>query len=250
MRRSHRIVARGRIVGIGLVAVSLLTVAACSRPTAPPAPAIGFYGDSLGAQAQPYAASSLAASGTRVDFQPHTFPGLALCDFSSRILDDIVARRVALLVLEFAGNNLSPCMRDGAGAPLAHGSVGFANRYREGMRQIFRAAAANGTEVVWATTPPRSGSTVPEDLTTIAREEAAGLTGITVAPTGAALTEDGVTFTPTLPCYPDEIGRGCGSDGRIAVRNDDGLHFADAYSAGARRFGEAIAAAALTALRA
>jgi len=248
MRRSHQFVSRGRIAGVGLVAVVLLALGAC-RPVAPPAPAVGFYGDSLGSQAQPYVAASLATSGTPVDLQPHTFGGQALCDYSSRILDDIATRRVAVAVLEFAGNNLTPCMRDGSGVSLPHGSAEFANRYREGMRAIFHAAAANGTKVVWATTPPKSGSTIAEDLTTIAREEAAGLAGISVAPTGAALTEDGVTFTPTLPCYPDEIGRGCGSDGRIVVRHDDGLHLADAYSPGGRRFGEAIAAAALAALR-
>lgn len=225
-----------------------LTLAACHPAPLPPAPAIAFYGDSLGAQAQPYVAASLAGAPTRVAFRPSTFPGLALCDFSSRVLDDIATRRVAVLVLEFAGNNFSPCMRDEAGNSLPQGSAGFTTRYREGMREIFRAAAINGTKVVWATTPPSLGSTVPEDLAAIAREEAAGLAGITVAATGASLTEDGVTFTPTLPCYPDEIGRGCGSDGRITVRHDDGLHLADAYSAGGRRFGEAIAAAALVAL--
>jgi hypothetical protein len=248
MRRIHQFISQSRIVGVGLVAVVLLALGAC-RPVTPPAPAVGFYGDSLGSQAQPYVAAALAAGGTRVDLQSHTFGGQALCDYTARILEDIATRRVAVAVLEFAGNNLTACMRDGSGASVPQGSAEFANRYRQGMRAIFLAAAANGTKVVWATGPPEEGSTVAEDLTAIAREEAAGLAGITVAPTGAALTEDGVTFIRTLPCYPDEIGRGCGSDSRITVRNDDGLHLADAYSPGGRRFGEAIAAAALTALR-
>jgi hypothetical protein len=247
MRRSHRTGSRARIAGIGLLALTLAGIAGCARVA--PAPVVSFYGDSLGAQSQPYVAAGLAAGPTRVTFRPSTFPGLALCDFSARVLDEITARRAAVVVLEFSGNNLTPCMRDGSGVPLAQSSPEFAMRYRLGIREIFQAGAANGTKVVWATTPPRLGSDVAERLAAIAREEAVGRPGVTVATTGAALTEDGVTYTPTLSCYPDEIGRGCGSDGRIVVRHDDGLHLADAYSPGGRRFGEAIAAAAIAALR-
>jgi hypothetical protein len=113
--------------------------------------------------------------------------------------------------------------------------------------------------VIWATAPPLSPERFPTNspraLATALREIARDQDHLWVADTGSAVAADGRTFTATLPCRPDEA-RYC-RDGRVEVRSFDGIHFdchgrhdetgaCIGYSAGGRRFGEAIADAALT----
>jgi hypothetical protein len=223
------------------------------RASGRPAPArVAFFGDSLAYEAKDAFAQALAH---RVPAPPtiQTYPATALCDFRSSIAAELLAHRPDVLVLEFSGNALTACMRGDDGTQLTSGSAAWRARYLEDLRAVLALARTTGTSVVWVTAPPLSPDRFP---TNYPRALAAAIralgpaAGVRVVDTGRALTDDGRTFTRTLPCRPDEQTM-C-SAGRIVVRSDDGIHFdchgtatplaaCVGYSAGARRFGEAIA---------
>ncbi len=120
-----------------------------------------------------------------------------------------------------------------------------------------RVARVTDTTVVWATAPPVGrpvASDYPRRIAAAMRALAARDDRLRVADTGAALAGPGRSFARTLPCRATEPS--C-RDGRITVRAPDGLHFdchgvlaptmdCFGYSAGARRFGDALADAAVS----
>ena len=111
---------------------------------------------------------------------------------------------------------------------------------------------------MWATAPPVDHPTAPPDyprrLAAAVRDLAVTDGLLHVVDTGTSVATPGRRFTRSLPCRPGEPF--C-HDGRVVVRATDGLHFdchgtpdatmeCSGYSAGARRFGEALARAART----
>jgi hypothetical protein len=217
-----------------------------------------LFGDSLAFQSQSafIARMHRRAPGTRVDAS--TFPATALCDYRKAISAELLRRRPQVVVLEFSGNSVTPCMRDSSGELLPIGSARWRARYLDDLRAVLTAAAGAGAQVVWATAPPVRTPTGPENyprlLAGAARRLAATNPTLRVADTGMALTSGDRSFTASLPCRADE-GAFCRA-GRIAARADDGLHFdchgapgplggCLGYSAGGRRFGEAMADAAI-----
>jgi hypothetical protein len=257
---------------LGTVGAGLLVVGSAGAlplpPASPSSPSVApvvirapervsLFGDSLARQASD---AFVAALRRRVDRAPNvqTYPGTALCDYRNHIVEDLMQHRPQVLVLEFSGNSGTDCMRDRAGDLRVIGSAGWRAQYLVDLRAILKVADLTRTRVVWATAPPVSPVIFPSDYTsTLARAirtlEPAN-SRLRVVDTGAALTTDG-SFAHSLPCRPDEHA-GC-RDGRIAARSVDGLHFdcqglsnplgaCLGYSAGSRRFGEAIAVAAAT----
>lgn len=163
-----------------------------------------------------------------------------------------------MLVLEYSGNSFTPCMRDAAATPLVIGSAEWRDRYLDDLRAVMTVASVTDTKVLWATAPPvhhlASPENYPRGLATAARKLSTTHHRLVVVDTGDALVSSEHTFAPTLPCRADE--RAFCVDGRIPVRAADGLHFdcvgsLDAfggcigYTAGGRRFGEAMADAAI-----
>jgi hypothetical protein len=221
---------------------------------------VSLYGDSLAFQAAPAFQREMSAR-TAGKVTTAAFPMTALCDYRDEILVDLLRNRPWTLVLEFSGNAMTPCMRDSAGSLLAIGSSAWRDRYVADLRSLMTIANLTDTTVVWATAPPVGRASNPVDyprlLAAAVRALAVAEPRLHVADTGASLTESGHTFTPTLPCGPDEAAV-C-VDGRVSVRASDGLHFdchgapgtmgavgeCLGYSAGARRYGEAIADAAM-----
>jgi hypothetical protein len=231
-----------------------------SRPAAVeqrPPTRVSLFGDSLAHQAQAAFSAAVAEAGP-VDLHASTYPTTALCDFRREIPADLVTRRPQVLVLEFSGNSFTPCMRDAAGRLLDIGSLAWRDRYLEDLRAVLRLARVTDTTVVWATAPPVDHPTAPPDyprrLAAAVADLAATDSRLRVVDTGASVAAPGRRFTRTLPCRADEpFCRG----GRVVVRAADGLHFdchgtpdptlgCSGYSAGARRFGEALARAART----
>jgi hypothetical protein len=235
---------------------------------APPAPAepvrVSLFGDSLAHEAKGAFALEYQRRATAVDDRNpklQTFPAMALCDFRRQITTDLLARRPGVLVLEFSGNSGTACMGDDeTGGALAIGSEPWRDRYLDDLRAILAIARSTDTTIVWATAPPLSltqfASNYPADLAAAVRRLARGDRGLRVVDSGAALAGADAAFARTLPCREDEQAY-CG-DGQLVVRADDGLHFdchgvqgpmgeCLGYSAGARRFGEAIAAATVAA---
>ena len=149
-------------------------------------------------------------------------------------------------------------MRDAAGRLLGIGSAAWRERDVDDLRAVLRVARVTGTTVVWATAPPVDHPSTPVDyprrLAAAVRELVSTDGALRVVDTGASVAAPGRRFTRSLPCRTAEPF--C-HDSRIVVRATDGLHFdchgtpdaamaCSGYSAGARRFGEALARAART----
>jgi hypothetical protein len=267
-----------RLIG-GLFAFVLMTVTLLAGPPAAPAvmripdangavgssasssrTQVSLYGDSLAFQAQPSFGRRMAARAPGL-VATAAFPMTALCDYRSAIVADLLRHQPWTLVLEFSGNAMTPCMRDAAGRRLDIGSTDWRDRYVEDLRAVMKVANRTDTTVVWATAPPVDQGAAPVDyprqLAAAVRALAVNEPRLHIADTGAALTERARTFAMTLPCRADE-GAVC-INGRVTARAADGLHFdchgvtgpmglmdrCRGYSAGARRYGEAMADAAL-----
>jgi hypothetical protein len=231
---------------------------ASTRPSARPASApleVSVFGDSLAHEAKGALALELAPH-VAADPTLQTYPGTALCDFRRAIKSDLARRHPDVLVLEFSGNSGTPCMAEGGGDLLPIGSDRWRRRYLDDLRVVLGVARRTGTRVVWAAAPPLSPekfpSNYPRGLAVAIRRLSRDHDRLRVVDAGTALAAAGGGYAPTLPCRPDEAAY-C-RDGRVVVRSDDGLHFdchgvagemgeCIGYSAGARRFGEAIAAA-------
>jgi hypothetical protein len=243
--------------------------AATPDPPAPPdAPAepqrVSLFGDSLAHEAK----SAFALEYQRLATPAHdrapkiaAYPGTALCDFRRQITTDLLARRPRVVVLEFSGNSGTPCMVDPARSiAFPIGSEEWRERYLDDLRAILAIARTTGTTVVWATAPPvspaRFVANYPSTLADVIGRIARSDTHLAVVESGRAVAGADGAFAATLPCREDE--RAYCADGQLEVRADDGLHFdchgrqapmgeCLGYSAGARRFGEAMAAAAVAA---
>jgi hypothetical protein len=246
----------GRVTQVGALASPAPAQFQASPRATAAATTVSFFGDSLAHQARAAYAAQLARR-SRATSTVGTFPLTALCDFLPAITADLIQRRPGVLVLEFSGNSLTACMRDRSGALLTIGSTRWLSHYLDDLRSVLAVAGTTGTTVLWATAPPvlrsQFSSDYPRRIAAAIRKLAATNDRLHVVDTGAALTADGRTFSHTLPCRPDEAAY-C-ENGRLVVRADDGLHFdcqglpdplgaCVGYSAGARRFGEAIADAA------
>lgn len=260
-----------RRLGWGLIAAALVVgVVGLGVADAEPAPAatraerrpltrISLFGDSLAFQARPAFVAALDRHGPD-DQTVSTRPGAALCDDRDAIMADLLTRRPQVLVLEYSGNSYTGCMRDQVGTLLEIGSRAWRNRYLDELRAVLTVAKVTNTSVVWATAPPVRHAPDPDNyprlLAAAVRKVASTHHQLRVADTGRALTTGDRSFTRTLPCRSDE--RAFCVDRRIPSRAADGLHFdchgtvngmggCEGYSAGGRRFGEALAAATLAA---
>jgi hypothetical protein len=180
-----------------------------------------MYGDSLLEEASPY---------VRTTDQVRAFGGTALCDWVDNIARASVLEQPSVMVVEFVGNNLTPCME------------GY--RTPEQVRAKYEADAARlkqrvDAPILWVGPPEfRHGPPATKGLFE---------TEPLFVDAGAAVLSSG-GYANTLPCLADEgRGRGCDDTGRIRVRSPDGTHFCpngkgpcDVYSSGGRRFANAI----------
>jgi hypothetical protein len=186
-----------------------------------PQGAVIMYGDSLLEEASPYVRSS---------DQIRAFGGTALCDWVDAMAAASVTEQPSVMVVEFVGNNVTPCM-SGYETPAE-----VRAKYEADAAELQRRVE---TPILWVG-PPRFREGGPP---TAGMFDAEPL----FVDAGAALLADG-DYTDTLPCLTGEgSGRGC-DRGQIAVRSPDGAHFCpdqrrapcDVYSSGGRRFAEAI----------
>jgi hypothetical protein len=180
-----------------------------------------MYGDSLLEEASPYVNSA---------DEIRAFGGTALCDWVDNMAAAAVIEQPSVMVVEFVGNNLTPCM-EGYETP-------------DQVRAKYEADAAElkqrvDAPILWVGPPQfRAG---PAPTTGMFDTEPFFVDA------GAALLDDG-SYADRLPCLPEEgPGQGCDDGGRIRVRSPDGAHFCptgkgpcDTYASGGRRFAEAI----------
>jgi hypothetical protein len=203
-----------------------------------------LVGDSL-AQAS---SGLLAFLTAPKEFVPRFWGGTAPCDW---VDDDLQADRSTIVVIQFTGNSLTPCMSDGAGGFLEHEA--FADEYRGDLYVLITRARRAGARVLLVGQPERAPSFGHEDrvgaINGMLQEFAADWTFVSYVDAGAAVETPDGQFAERLPCT--EFDTDCAADGQTVVRGD-GVHFCPVvnvapcpvYSSGALRFSLAIANAA------
>jgi hypothetical protein len=263
----------------GLVAAVALPGAAAASPRGDSSTRvrIDVFGDSLADQASNYLAGDLNPAATTLDTR--TVGGSALCDFvypdmrttPGGLVDNATrgpilkltratAPRVA--VLEFSGNDFTPCIES-----TPFNLTTFDANYAYNLRAAIAHLRSIGTREVLIDAGPHTAGTGPiyAQLVTLYRAIAERSTGMIVRYAGAAdrsvLTANG-QFTQYLPCLGFEVKQQLCGDVIIngvendKVRSDDGIHFCPVtvgnslgqvpvycpvYSSGAYRYALALA---------
>jgi len=135
---------RGRhAVGLTLVFAFVAVTAVACVPAPPPPPSIVFYGDSITSETQSYVEFLLAKQrpGWRRYFR--TYGGTAICDY----LDEMRADgnlNAKVVVIQFSGNALSPCM-----AGIAPETLNWYLKYRSDATTAASIWKARGTRVLF-----------------------------------------------------------------------------------------------------
>ena len=222
-------------------------------------PVVVLYGDSLTWEAQDVFVQSFAdRAGLQVVVR--TFGGTAICDWLDTMTDDAATLSPGAVVVEFSGNNMTPCMQDAAGQPLT--GTAFVERYTADAEAVIATFAPTGAQVVFAGAPISRSAEESGDFNggrLNALYERMGRThdGVRYFDAGAAVLESG-HWTATLPCLPAEPCTGgfdAAGQGVNVVRAPDGGHFCPAsagavrgvtgacpvWSSGAFRYGSALA---------
>jgi hypothetical protein len=200
---------------------------------------VAVFGDSLVLQSWAYL--QRIASHRNQPFTGGAYGGTALCDWLQGIDTALTRDRPAVLVLAFAGNNLTPCTRTAAGERRF--GAALAQRYRTDVERAVTAAERNGAEV-FVVGPAAMRDTRWNDharrLRKMLQSVADRHPHVEYLDARAVLSPDG--FRVAGRCRPFETaGLGC-RNGAIAVRDADGVHLSPpvggngGYSAGAWRF--------------
>jgi hypothetical protein len=225
-----------------------------SVPNLPPPgpPRIALYGDSLGMEAGPYFTYLAGQAGASTLVR--TYGGLSPCDFLSDMATDAASWQPTAVVLEFSGDNFTPCMD---GDPI--GSQQYYAKYQSDLQSaidIFRPA---GTEVFIVGLPYDESAGLNQNVTKLNQlyaSVASANSGVTYVDAGQSVMAKGA-FAWSLPCLPYEPCTG--TAGTNIVRSPDGVHFCptgdttleryfeicNVYSSGAFRFAAAMLGPAL-----
>ena len=245
-RRPGRRAALVAVAVLGLLATAL-GLAGCGSSE----PLVVVYGDSLMVESGG-AVSFLLADDVDVDVQ--AYGGTATCDYAERIEAAARERHPALIVVQFNGNALTPCMRPDGVAPRWSRVEA---EYRTDTEALIDAVAPTGVPLLFigAPPPPLDRQVNDDVVSEVVAEQAALGRDVAFVDAGDALAGPDGGWSETLPCLPDEdAAAGC-DDGRIVVRSADGYHFcpgtwdeADGsvgecpvWSSGAWRYGSRIA---------
>ena len=193
-----------------------------------------------------------AADGVRFFASPtevvgRYYGGTAPCDW---VEQEVPTDPSSVVVLSFTGNNLTPCMADGAGGFLQGDAV--LAKYRVDMTALIDRARGAGAWVMLVGQPaqPPSGFLAERvDALNALYRELAQAPYVAFVDAGATVERPDGSYTTALACLAWEPE--CSPTGENSVRG--AIHFCpevDAapcpvYSSGALRFGSAIAAAAI-----
>jgi hypothetical protein len=169
-------------------------------------------------------------------------PGAALCDVVPQAEQVIGTEKLSAVVLEFAGNNVTPCTQGLTSAALI-------DVYDRDTHHVIDLARPRSIPVVLLGPPAmdlppftEDGKLLNERFQQIARDTP----GVRYIDLGRTISPHG--FTRTLPCLDSERKcPGC-RNGQIPVRAGDGLRFDvsgfDGYSSGSTRYADALIDAA------
>ncbi|MGH9026790.1 MAG: SGNH/GDSL hydrolase family protein [Acidimicrobiia bacterium] len=252
----HRVLAA--ISAIGFVVTSAWFFAGLSASQASGASfsRVALYGDSLAVEAQDFFVFRVAAGA---EVRTRTFGGTAICDWFELMREDAATWQPDAVVIEFSGNALTPCMRDGAGNPLTGDD--HLRKYRDDTEEALRIFAGARAFIVGAPVARDFDAAVMSRLNRQYKVIAARSDFADFVDAGRAVLDRG-RYTAWLPCLPEEpCTGGTALDGTPfnVVRAPDGAHFCPGapaasngvtelcaiWSSGAYRFGTAIAEAVL-----
>jgi hypothetical protein len=218
-----------------------------------------LYGDSLSSQAQQFFVLALNRAGiTKVI--THTYGGTAICDWLAQMRSDATTLHPDAIVVQFSGNDLTPCMRGPDGQQLQ--GAAYFEKYEADASQVLKIFAPDHTLVFFAGSPisrreEQARNAGLLQLNGIYTEMAQFSANGRYIDAGASVLLNG-HWTLTLPCLPNEPctgGRDANGTPVNVVRAPDGAHFCPGaphavrgvtarcavWSSGAWRFGNAMA---------
>ena len=197
-----------------------------------------LYGDSLAWQAQEFFVAALAGAGI-TQVTTRTFGGTAICDWFADMRADAVAIHPDVVVVEFSGNALTPCMKTLDGAALS--GLGYFEKYAADAATVLDIFTPGHTVVWFAGSPISHRAELTGDPTVPALHRiyatlAASNPYGRYTDAGASVLSGG-HWTETLPCLPTEPCTG-GVDAHgtpvNVVRAPDGAHFCPGAPAAVR----------------
>jgi hypothetical protein len=240
------------VTGVALVLVAGAVVL-LRQPPEPPDGLVILYGDSLSTEASTAFVEELARTSD-AEVVVRAVPGEAPCDALGTMGED-VALDPAVVVIQYVGNNATPCTRGPGGERLT--GQALVERTEADIRTATELFATAGTRVVLVGGPHAPG--LPGDATREITEaynavvnEWAGrdLGRVRYADAAATVTGPDHGYVDRLPCRDDEgPAEGC-VDGEVVVRAEDRIHFCPVAhtelacpvpAPGAVRFGEEMA---------
>ena len=270
MHRSPTWTRLGVSAAIAMLLVATVTLVRVEHATAAfrvdTQDAVILYGDSLAWEAETEFTRSLHEAGiARV--WTRTFGGTAICDWFDEMQSDADKIRPSVVVVEFSGNALTPCMTDAGGNSLGLDRAAHRAKYRADARRVLDIFERIGTHVIFAGAPMSLRAEETHDpgarwFNQMYATLPIRFASASYVDAGASVLRNG-HWTATLPCLPSEpcVG-GTDPDGVAVnvVRAPDGGHFCpgapDAvlgvtvgcpvWSSGAYRYARAMADAAQT----
>lgn len=256
--RLHR---RAWVRGGSALAVAAVVAGVVAWREAPPSPEglVILYGDSLSTEAAGAFTDELDRT-TEAEVVTRLTPGASPCDLAGTMRDDL-ALEPDVVVIQFVGNTMSPCLAEDGAAPTGRA---LAERMAADVGAAAMMFAEAGTRVVLVGGPhapglPAGDTTldIAEAYTRIVDDWPGELGQIRYADAAATVTGPDGRFVERLPCRDDEgAEQGC-RDGEVVVRSPDRIHFCPVRpeglrcpvpSPGARRFGIEMARVARMAL--
>jgi hypothetical protein len=257
------------IPSTGAVASAATNPAPAAAPVAappPPKPPVGeatvvLYGDSLAWEAEHFFRDALVRAGV-ASVWTHTYGGTAICDWFEQMRLDASDPRPTIVVVEFSGNALTPCMADASGVSLGASRDAYEQKYMADANEVLRIFSDSSVHVLFVGAPVARVAAERNDpyanwLNLMYAQFSLFAPQVTYVDAGAAVLRDGY-WTETLPCLPFEPCVG-GTDvngvGVNVVRAPDGGHFCPGapnaqrgvtarcaiWSSGAFRYGNAMA---------
>lgn len=197
---------------------------------------VAIVGDSLIEQSGDQFVAHATDAGLSVE--TFAFGGSAPCDWLDTF-EDLAATPPHRLVISFAGNDNTPCINPEGGPPRDPHTI--ADAYAEDIPGIVDLFAGTGTEV-YVVVPPPVGEPASEPAAAAIRAMYRDLVSdrpeVTLVDPASLLGPDR-RFHPALPCEDWEAA-GCGADGTVVVRHEDGIHLAPA---GGERYARVLLAA-------
>jgi hypothetical protein len=213
-----------RVLCIGGIAafLALVLVTPSADAAATPPPRVAAFGDSLLAEAGPSLQRFAALTGVQVEVA--AIGGSALCDWVEPIQTAVADPSIAVVVVAFTGNNLTPCASDSNGR--GQEGTALADIYADATARVMERARPS-TQVLWVTAPANRDPNPNGDAVRDAVVATAGhYRNTSIVDGGWGITPGG-RWSATQPCLFLEPCTGPVVAGvrHDVVRAPDGAHF-------------------------